>query len=116
MVGVGDGWLVMVGGVGGSNGCHNTFFFCIFSFMLQLLSKHSQHFFYIFGRKYDYNNDTAWHNIRKKEIEIIFCSKLSEGDAMCIYLIFELSVEIDFFFFKNIHLTFCSSPLNRLFV
>ena len=32
---------------------------------------------------------------------MIFRSKLSEGDAMCIYLIFELSVEIDFFFFQK---------------
>ena len=46
---------------------------------------------------------------------MIIHSKLSERDAMCIYLIFELSVEI-LFFFLNIHLTFCSSPLNRLFV
>ena len=46
---------------------------------------------------------------------MIFRSKLSEGDVVVIYLIFELSVEIDFFF-KDIHLTFCSSPLNRLFV
>ena len=46
---------------------------------------------------------------------MIFHSKLSERVAMCIYLIFELSVEIDFFF-KNTHLKFCSSSLNRLFL
>ena len=51
VVGVGDGWLVMVGGVGGvwlvevTGMSYTTFCLHTFSFILQLLSKHSQHFF-----------------------------------------------------------------------
>ena len=48
-----DEWLVMVGGVGGVwlvevSGMSHYFCLRIFSFMLQLLSKHSQHFFFLF--------------------------------------------------------------------
>ena len=84
-------------------GCHTIFVFVFSllccSYFQNILSTFFFFFFYIFGWKYDYNNDTAWQNIRKKEMKMIIHSKLSERDAMCIYLIFELSVEIDFFFF-----------------
>ena len=51
MVGVGEEWLVMVGGVGGVwlvevTGCQATFFFFTFSLMLQLLSEHTQHLYF----------------------------------------------------------------------